>query len=149
MRDEEGSGLCGCARLHAVGRERYPAYLYIDEGHIISEGDGKKIGDHLSEHRCVTVTPDSWYVPHEVAEAPYRVSALQAVRTTMSSKHLAEIRAKFHTRWIKATVVSCPGHNDSAYHLEMSAPDVFDSHMLGVAHVDGMTGALTWTDYVP
>jgi hypothetical protein len=130
-------------------RKRHPAYLYIDEGYVIAEGDGKAIGDHLSEHRCVTVTPDSWFVPHEVAEGPWRVSALQAVRTTMASKHLAEMRAKFNARWIKASIVSCPVKSDRAYHLQLVAPDVFDSHLLGVAHVDGISGQLTWTEYVP
>jgi len=133
--------------------KRYAAYLYIDDSRIVAEGDGNPLDDPL--HRaCVTITPDSWFVANETVAAPGQISALEAVRGTMKSKHLAELRAKFQVPLLKVSVLACAGDLNAlgepakSYTLVMAAPgwNSHDDHEFGSAEVDRVTKVLSWSD---
>lgn len=133
--------------------KRYAAYLYIDDGRIIAEGDGKPLYDPL--HRsCVTITPDGFFVANETVVAPARISSLEAVRGTMKSKHLAELSAEYHVPYLKVSVLACAGDLNAlgepakSYTLVLSVPgwNSHDDHILGSAEVDSVTMVLSWSD---
>ena len=133
--------------------KRYATYLYIDDGRIIAEGDGKPQDDPL--HRsCVTITPDGWFVANETVAVPGQMSSLEAVRGTMGSKHLAELRAAYQVPFLKVSVLACAGDLNAlgepakGYTLVMAAPgwDLHDNNIFGSADVDRVTKVLSWSD---
>ena len=145
---------------HGSSRRR-PTYLYLGVGNIVAEGDFAPTPDPL-ERPCINITPDGWFLPNDAIVAPYVISALDAVRGTVRSKHLAALRTKLHARALEVSVVACAGAVDANgepennYALSVDNPDWAPSPSEGAlgghptlvvsAFVDAITRTLSWDD---
>ena len=135
--------------------KRHAAYVYVDDGKIVAEGDAKRVDDPLGR-RCITITPDGWFIPNGFVGGLNAVSSLDAVRGTMRSKHLAELRAKFGPS-MTASIMTCAGdrngigavQSDYAISLHVRGWISHDEHMLPWATVNGATNVLSWSDDAP
>ena len=125
---------------------RFPAYLYVDGGRIVAEGDYKPVPDPIGR-TCITITPDDWFVPNDHVTAPYRISALEAVQTAMRSSHFLALR-KNSGKNLKIGIIACAGRVDLAgarsddYALEVTGDRwLVEDRWVSV---DGVTKAVSW-----
>jgi hypothetical protein len=144
-------------------KKRYDAYLFVDSGRIVAEGDGKE-GFTVRWNWCVHDIPLSSSeflgVPRDAAIGGFKVAPLEAVRAAARSKRANDL-ARSHSVRTRVVITGCPylcamddprgpmaeppcENKSGAYTLEIQNASTGDG--LEEVEVDAMTRVMTSKD---